>query len=133
MPKRNIELLKKLRTRFLRMKHPEHFNMASIARKTECGAAMCLIGHTLDLAGYKRRFIECEWSAVGDYAWFTPNGRPVKSAFHTARRLLGLRADEVETGFDRNGEYAEGLFYRHSLKTPRQAADEIQRYITGDK
>lgn len=51
----NIELLKRLKTRFMRMRHPEHFNMAVWAHKNECGTAMCIAGHALDLQGYKTR------------------------------------------------------------------------------
>lgn len=55
MAEKNIALLKRLRTRFLRMRHPQHFNIRVVAEKTSCGTAMCVAGHALDLKGYKAR------------------------------------------------------------------------------
>lgn len=121
MPKRNIELLKRLRMRFLRMRHAAHFNMRSVARKTECGTAMCFVGHTLDVAGYKRKYTGDETFSEGQYTWFYPNSdNIVDSPFNQAAEELGIEAGD-----------ANDLFYKYSIKTPKQAAAEIQKLIEG--
>lgn len=118
----NIPLFRKLRTRFLRMRHPKHFNMGVIATKTDCGAAMCFIGHTLDLAGYKMRkrnrpsFV----AATLDFDFFSPDGNYVSDVYEEARELLGIDLGD-----------AHKLFNDYSLKTPKQAAERIEQLITG--
>jgi hypothetical protein len=120
----NIELLKKLRTRFLRMKHRKHFNMGNIGVQTECGAAMCIAGHALDLAGYSHRVDE-----QGEFEWRTPKGRRVGFPLDTARRLLGLSYDDAQDMSSKN----PGLFFQFKIKTPRQAAKRIERIIETGK
>ena len=128
----NIKLLKQLRTRFLRMRHPQHFRMAQIAVKTDCGAAMCMIGHVLDLAGYKMRLKkdfdpasdDSLWGdddpARSDYEFINPKtGQVVDEPLFEAAALLQMDQQTAE----------EELFYRYSLKTPKQAADRIQKLI----
>lgn len=130
--KKNIPLLKKLRTRFLRMRHPEHFNMVAVTTKTDCGTAMCIAGHALDLAGYKRRYVGSPWASVdgmGDHDWYTPSGCKVQNSMSAARRLLGLTKKEAQD--ERNYNEDNGLFLRFDLETPKQAAAEIQRLIEG--
>lgn len=112
MPKLNIELAKRLVTRLRRMRHEAHFNMSFVANKTECGTAMCIAGHTLDLSGYKRR-PHCEYCSL--YDWLTPDGAAVQEPLGEAKRLLGLRQTR--------------LFHRYDLKTPKQAADVVQGMI----
>lgn len=127
--KLNIELLKRLRTRFLRMKHRKHFHMKNIAVKTECGAAMCIAGHTLELAGYKRRYNPELYGE--DYKWFTPNGREVNpdKLLNVAQRELGLTYEQAQyTGLG-NDDKDNGLFFRFDLKTPKQTARLIQKVI----
>ena len=115
----NIELLKRLRTRFLRMRHPRHFNMEIIATRTDCGTAMCIAGHALDLAGYKRRAGKREdWSSVLTVDFFTPQGRKVKNPLSAARRELGLPY-----------HVSHALFHDWKLTTPKQAADRIRELI----
>lgn len=123
MPKKNIPLLKRLRVRFLRMRHPEHFDMTPIAAKTDCGAAMCVGGHTLDLAGYKMRVhkdaepLGYFWLGQQDYDFISPKGRVVQPLV-AARRELGLSDNE-----------ATKLFHDWSLKTPKDAARRIEQII----
>lgn len=123
MAKKNIELLKRLRTRLVRMRHPQHFRMAHVAVKTECGAAMCLAGHTLELAGYQKKFIGEGEGDVGDFEWYTPSGRRVRDAMNAAQRLLGLSYDEAQN------EEKRGVFLRFDLKTPQDAAKVIDEII----
>lgn len=124
MAKLNIPLLKRLRTRFLRMRHPEHFDMEAFADKNQCGTSMCIAGHALVLEGYKVKFIRNEDRTEGPFytaRFFAPSGRRVK-ADKAAARVLGLNATE-----------AYNLFYDFDLETPQQAAARIQRIIeTGE-
>lgn len=108
----NIELLKRLRTRFLRMRHPKHFNMNTIAKQTDCGTAMCIAGHTLDLLGYKS--IPCGCTKNCRSRFINPKGREV-DPIEEAQRKLGLSSND--------------LFYEFSLKTPKQAAERISELI----
>ena len=126
MPKKNIELLKRLRTRFLRMRHPKHFEMTDVATRNECGTAMCIAGHTLDLLGFKVRF-----RVNGSADWFYPSGRrlprregsdSIDAPLNAAQRALGLTRFEAQN-FD------HGLFYDFSIKTPKQAAARIEKLI----
>lgn len=122
--KLNIELLKRLRTRFLRMRHAEHFQMDVIAVKTDCGSAMCIAGHVLDIAGYKRELRpEANRSSVLDYRFIAPSGRKVKSPLFSAAKEMGLSYRRV------GGNKAFELFHDISLTTPREAADRIQELI----
>lgn len=125
--KLNIELLKRLRTRFLRMKHRKHFNMKDVAVKTECGAAMCIAGHTLELAGYTRRLEKDHYG--NEYQWFTPNGRRVKGVLNAAQRELGLTYEQAQHIDDDDNHKNCGLFFRFDLRTPKQAAKLIERVI----
>lgn len=127
----NIELAKKLVRRFQRMRHPNHFRMAQIAIKTDCGAAMCLIGHTLDLAGFKMRkkkYLESTnlsrtEGCRSDYDFLDPkSGVPISDPFDKAEQLLGL-----------GNETARYLFHDYSLRTPKQAATKIQQLIEQSK
>lgn len=115
--KPNIELLKRLQTRFRRMRHRQHFNMGAWIEDTSCGTAMCIAGHTLDLAGYKIR------RRNGFPKFYAPSGRPVKSVGAAARKELGL--SPLVTG----GNGHSGLFYDFDLKTPRDAAERIGELI----
>lgn len=122
MPKKNIALLKRLRTRFLRMQHPEHLNMGVVAAKTECGAAMCLIGHVLDLCGYKMRlkpFLERD--GFLDFDFIEPNGRVLKNdPQREAVRLLGIGGRD---------NCRNDLFMDYSITTPKKAAARIEQLI----
>lgn len=128
MAKKNIPLLKRLRTRFLRMRHKKHFNMDDVVQKTECGAALCIAGHTLALAGYKYRFPD-EYDPA---QWFRPDGQEVEP-LDEAQRLLGLTFNEaqLETDdyYENNNARKNGLFFRYDLKTPKQAAKVIEKLI----
>lgn len=120
----NISLLKKLRTRFLRMRHPEHFQMDVIAVQTDCGSQMCIAGHVLDLAGYTRKLrSEDDRSAVLDFDFIDPSGRKVRSPLWAAAREMGLDYRRV------NGNKAFELFHDMSLTTPAEAAERIQGLI----
>lgn len=132
--KKNIPLLKRLRTRFLRMKHPKHFQMKGIAVKTDCGASMCFIGHTLDIAGYKMRYRGpqkgLQWWAVSrnDYEFVSPDGKVFRSpraVAGEAARLLGLRHTGNELVYGEAGR----LFNDFDIKTPKQAAKRVQQMI----
>jgi len=112
MPKKNITLLKRLRTRFLRMRHPEHFDMLVWGDKTAYGTSACIAGYALLLSGYKVR---------GWDTFVSPNGRKIDPA-NTARRLLGLTKDE-----------AEDLFLWNNIKTPQEAAAAIEQLVTEKK
>ena len=121
--KLNIELLKRLRTRFLRMRHPEHFRIEQVAVKTDCGASMCFIGHTLDLAGYKMRLKKVTKAnnldaSRCDFSFITPAGGVVRNPFRRAQAELGLLYDD-----------AYDLFQDWTVKTPKQAAARIQQLI----
>jgi hypothetical protein len=123
MPKKNIELLKRLRTRFLRMRHKKHFDMEDVVQVTECGAAMCIAGHTLDLEGYTYKK-----EAYG-FDWFSPKGRKIDDPLDTAARLLGLTRAESQTQDEDAVVKRNGLFFRLDLKTPKQAAKVIDKII----
>lgn len=133
MTEKNFPLLKRLRTRFLRMRHPQHFRMEQIAVKTGCGASGCMIYHTLDLAGYgirlkpeNERDLDSEDAQRSDYEFFTPGGRKVAEPYNAAARLLGLStAWNSQIGNDEAGD----LFEDFSLKTPKQAAKRIEQII----
>lgn len=121
----NIELLKRLRTKFLRMRHPKHFQMDVIAVRTDCGSVMCIAGHTLDLAGYKRKLRhESDRSHVLDFDFIAPSGRKVEP-LAAAARALGLRYRKS------SGNKAYQLFHDWTLETPKQAAARIQELIDG--
>lgn len=127
MPTKNIALLKRLRTRFLRMRHAKHFDMETVGSPTGCGAAMCIAGHALDLAGYKHKTNKY---LLDEFDWFTPKGRRVYSPLDVAQRLLGLTYHEARTScFKRHA--LNGLFHRYDLKTPKQAAAVIGNLIEG--
>jgi hypothetical protein len=116
MAKPNIELLKRLRTRFLRMRHRKHFKMEVVAERTPCGTAMCIAGHALDLQGYRFKFDE-----YGNIErTFRPSGRPLKAG------LLSTAARELRLDYY-SADY--NLFNDFSLKTPKQAAARIQELI----
>ncbi len=119
MTPKNIALLKRLRMRFLRMRHPEHFNMKVIAAKTDCGAALCMIGHVLDLCGYKMRLkASADQNGFLDFDFIKPSGRVLRRDCQAeATKLLGL------TGI-RND-----LFMDYKIKTPKQAAIRIAKLI----
>lgn len=123
--KPNIELMKRLQRRFLRMKHESHFQMDVIAVKTECGSQMCIAGHTLDLAGYKRKLLPVdERSTVLDYRYFTPSGKEVREPLVAAADELGIG------GYRREPDSAAfNLFHDSSLSTPRDAAERIGQLI----
>lgn len=120
--KPNIKLMKRLRTRFRRMRHPEHFNMAEVVVKTLCGTAMCIAGHTLDLEGYKY------YPPTDD--WFTPKGKRLnRDPLDVAQSLLGLSYDQAQKYIGDTSK-RNGLFLRFDLKTPKQAAECIDKLIT---
>lgn len=123
----NIELLKRLRTRFLRMRHKKHFNMEDVVQKTKCGAAMCIAGHALDLEGYK--FKLNEWNK---FDWFTPQGAEVEP-LGEAQRLLGLSYKEAQHEDEDEIVRRSGLFFRFDLRTPKQAAELIGTIIETGK
>lgn len=118
---KNIELLKRLRTRFLRMRHPQHLDMRVIAKDTECGAAMCLIGHTLDLSGCKMRkrgLAHPDYFATLDFDFIRPDGKAVNDPGKEAAKLWGMKHGD-----------AMRIFQDFSIKTPKQAAARIERLI----
>lgn len=118
--KPNIELMKRLRTRFLRMRHKEHFNMMVVARKTECGSVMCIAGHTLDLAGYKKQLNdEDHRDGVTDYRFIDPDTELSIDPLSTAAKELGIPYHP--TAYD--------LFHDFSLETPLDAAERIGELI----
>lgn len=132
MPKKNIPLLKRLRMRFLRMRHPQHFRMKQIAIKTQCGAAGCLIYHTLVSAGYKpylkpegERF-HGDSASRSDYYFISPAGRKVGNPFNKAADLLGLSR---KWNLHKDTVEADGLFQDYSLETPQDAAKRIEQII----
>lgn len=126
MPKKNIKLLRRLATRFKRMRHPEHFEMMVVTEKNECGTAMCIAGHTLDLAGYHRRLVPKDQRGEGlDHKFTSPSGDRVSSPLAAAQKELGLTRNEA-MGTD-------GLFYDYSLSTPAEAAARIEQLITEAK
>jgi hypothetical protein len=107
------------------MRHKKHFNMRVVAKRTECGTAMCIAGHALDLAGYKMRLrrdvVPKSFGDFGrlDFDYVSPNGyHVVERPLLVAARELGLTPDE-----------AHPLFHDFTLKTPRQAAKRIEVLI----
>jgi hypothetical protein len=119
--KLNIDLLKRLKTRLMRMRHRKHFNMKTVAMKNECGTAMCIAGHTLDLEGYR-------WDARGD-DWFAPDGTLCDNPLKTAAGLLGIPPHKALSYASELKPERNGLFYRFDIKTPKQAAARIQELI----
>lgn len=123
--KPNIELMKRLRMRFLRMKHEEHFQMDVIAVKTYCGSQMCIAGHTLELAGYRRKLRpKYRREAILDYDYFTPSGIKVKKPLVAAAVELGVGNYRRQ-----RNNVAFNLFHDHRLDTPREAAERISELI----
>lgn len=123
----NVELLKKLRNRFRRMRHPGHFRMDVIAVKTDCGSAMCIAGHTLDLAGYTRKMRRTDKSYVLDFDFINPAGRKIRKPLASAAYELGLCYR------NRSDNKAYQLFHDWTLTTPKEAADRIQELIDSEK
>ncbi len=120
----NVQLLKRLRTRFLRMRHAEHFQMDVIAVKTNCGSQMCIAGHALDLAGYTLKLRpEDSRSSVLDFDFVAPSGQKVRSPLAAAAKEMGLHYRRV------NGNKAYQLFHDWTLTTPAEAASRIQELI----
>jgi hypothetical protein len=130
--KLNVDLLKRLRTRFLRMRHPQHFRMKQIAIKTDCGAAMCIIGHVLDLEGYRMRpkknydpetdpgIRGPDDGARSDYEFIHPQTRrPIDDPLGEAASLLHMSEESA----------ANELFEQWEIKTPAEAAARIQELI----
>lgn len=98
--------------------------MPVIAVKTDCGTAMCIAGHILNLAGYRMKLRNNdERSSVLDYDFIAPNGRVVKSPLNAAAREIGLN---YRRAF-KNKAYS--LFHDYDLETPKDAADRIQKLI----
>jgi len=131
--KLNIELLKRLRTRFLRMRHAKHFRMKQIAVKTECGAAMCMIGHILDLEGYKMR-LKRNYDPTEDYDLLgAHDGARSDDEFirpRTKNSVVECPAREAARRLRMDIEDAESeLFLKFGLRTPKQAAARIQKLI----
>lgn len=120
-PKPNLPLLKRLRTRFLRMQHAEHFNMDTWGTKTECGTTACIAGHALLLAGYRMRRAAYD----GEYEFVSPKGRVVHPPIAARRELRLSRA--VTSGDFTSG--SPGLFYDCTIDTPKAAAARIQEII----
>ena len=121
----NIELAKRLVTRFRRMRHRKHFNMENVAIKTDCGTAMCIAGHTLDLCGYKPRWKNGELTG-----WLGPDGSELSylNTLNVARKELDLTYKQAQY-LDVYTTSDSGLFYRFDLKTPKQAAAVIEKMI----
>jgi hypothetical protein len=110
------------------MRHAEHFQMDVIAVQTECGSAMCIAGHTLELAGYKRKLRpDDEKSYVLDFDFIAPSGRKVKSPLAAAGRELGIPYRNM------SNNKAYKLFLDWELTTPKEAADRIQELIDGER
>lgn len=119
----NVPLLKRLRTRFLRMRHKKHFDMNVWGEKNECGTTACIAGHTLLLEGYTMRYNEAE----AEFHFISPKGRKVQPDA-AARRLLGLPREIT------HGDYPDddGLFFDvDHIKTPKQAAKRIEKILAG--
>ncbi len=117
----NVELLKRLRTRFLRMRHVEHFDMTIVAQRNECGTAMCIAGHVLNLQGYKWSF-----DSDGDLDnVISPGGRRVSDELSAAAKEMGLPYKV----WPANTPDAYDLFHDFSIKTPKQAAARVQELI----
>lgn len=120
----NVLLLKRLRTRFLRMRHPEHFNMESVAVKNPCGTAMCIAGHALYLQRYKFRFSEGGLLE----GVVSPSGEVIKHhIMKVAAREMGLQYKYRY--YDRRDAYT--LFHDFNIKTPKQAAKRIDEVLAG--
>lgn len=109
------------------MKHKKHFNMRAIAAHTECGSAMCIAGHTLELAGYKMRLKDNAdkggriYLGRKDYEFISPTtGQTVKKPLDDAAKELGL-----------NSEVAFFLFHDFALTNPGKAAKRIEKMIAG--
>lgn len=124
----NTQLLKRLRRRFLRMRHERHFLMDVIAVKTDCGSQMCIAGHLLDLAGYKRRLREeKDRTTVLDFDFYSPSGQRVRNPLNAAAREIGL-------SYRRSmNNKAYSLFHDWELTTPKLAAERIQELIEESK
>jgi hypothetical protein len=101
------------------MRHEEHFNMAVWAHKNECGTAMCIAGHALDLQGYKTK-LKTYWGISGNLEFLSPKGKKLKdSILEVAAREMGIDRDVAQRLFENNG----------SITTPKQAAARIQELI----
>ena len=115
----NIELLKRLKTRFMRMRHPEHFDMSVWAHRNECGTAMCIAGHALDLQGYKTRPKDYQ-GISGNLEFLSPKGNRLrKTIAEVAAREMGIDSITARWLFANNG----------SITTPKDAAARIQQLI----
>lgn len=95
----NVDLLRKVLTYIT--EHPEEWEQANWAVRTDCGTACCVAGHAVAMSGYKFRW-SSSWSTVPSVAFsvFDADGR-VGYIADVAAELLGLDwrdIDQYENG-----------------------------------
>ena len=118
-PKMNVKLLRRIQRWLMRLRHPEHFDMADYWHKGDCGTSYCIAGKALQLCGYRFGHEEMV---------FNPKGQECGAIKPIAESLLGLTPDEADRLFFRT--YWP---YRFS-SDPESAAERIEHFInTGGK
>lgn len=100
------------------MRHEAHFNMAVWAHRNECGTAMCIAGHALELQGYRLRLKGFQ-SFTGNLKFIAPDGSEVDDVADVAATEMGITRDVAFRLFQNNG----------TITTPKQAAARIQELI----
>ena len=117
-PKMNVKLLRRIQRWLMRLRHPEHFNMADFWRKGDCRTSYCIAGKALQLSGYR----------LGHDTAFNPKGQECGFIKPIAESLLGLTPNEADRLF-----YRTHWPYRFS-SDPKSAARRIEHFInTGGK
>lgn len=87
----NVKLLREIQDKLRRMRHKKHFDMQTLIKKTDCGTAACIAGHTLLHLGYKpikERYYD-DRTEFDVYQMTNPRGRTIK-IWPAAKRELGL-------------------------------------------
>mgnify|MGYP001606024650 CR=1 FL=1 len=117
-PKMNVKLLRRIQRWLMRLRHPEHFNMADYWRKGDCGTSYCIAGKALQLSGYR----------LGHDMAFSLKGRKGRFIRPIAESLLWLTPDEAHRLFYKtNWPYQ----FLHS-SDPKSAAKRIEHFIETD-
>ena len=127
----NLELLRRVQAKLRRMHHGGHLDMASFARKTDCGTAYCIGGYALLMAGYKTKTVKDQKYLD----WLAPDGRQLSwsddgpnSIWGSAQKILGLTEEQANRLFI-DDLWPDEFNDQWQLNDPKVAADRIQHFI----
>ncbi len=112
----NVALLTALMGKLKRMRHHRHFDMGVWGRHTECGAAYCIAGWALVMAGYKM---------IDEDTWLSPKGKTITRIGIEAGKVLKLTEGQRSRLFDR-WNWPTVFFYDVS---PKGAVKRIQHFM----